>query len=292
MHDDLKETIRDKYGAIARSDVSANPALCEIATAFGYTEEELRSVPQEANLGVSCGNPIATAGLRPGEVVVDLGSGGGLDVFLAAQKVGDHGRAIGIDMTVEMIERARANAQKMGLKNVEFHLAEVESLPLPDATVDCVISNCVLNLVPDKPRAFAQIFRILKPGGRLAVSDIALKKPLPEELAGDLMAYIGCISGAILIEEYRRQLFDAGFQHVEVIDSHADLNAYAKAENQAGCCTPEMVQLDGSDVSETNCCRPGDDADLLARLAELLKHYDVNAYAASVKVFALKPAGP
>ena len=209
-----------------------------VAEAFGYTPEELASIPAEANMALSCGNPTATANLRPGETVVDLGSGGGLDVFLAARKVGPTGRAIGIDMTPEMLDLARRNAEKAGLTNVEFHLATIDKLPLPDASADCVISNCVINLAPDKPAVFREIARVLKPGGRLAVSDIALKRELPPELGDDLMAYVGCIAGAITIEEYRRGLIEAGFAHVEVIDSGSDLNAYAKVENQAACCPP------------------------------------------------------
>lgn len=288
MENDVKSAVRDKYGAMARSGPST-AATREIAAAFGYSDTQLQSIPQEANFGVSCGNPTAMASLKEGEVVVDLGSGGGLDVFLAAQKVGPTGRAIGIDMTPDMIERARANAQKMGAENVEFHLAEIESLPLADDSVDCVISNCVLNLVPDKEKAFAEIFRILRPGGRLAVSDIALKKPLPEELAGDLIAYVGCISGAIPIPDYEQGLLDAGFSQVQVVDSMADLNAYALADNQTGCCTPEMVQI-GESGTASSCCGPdsSSDADVLARLAELVKKYDINEYAASVKVFAIK----
>lgn len=289
MSEAIKSTVRDKYGAIARTGATSSEASRAIAMAFGYSEEELSSIPADANLGVSCGNPTATAGLRPGEVVVDLGSGGGLDVFLAAQKVGPTGKAIGIDMTPDMVERARANAAKAGIENVEFHVAEIESLPLAETSVDCVISNCVLNLVPDKNRAFAEIFRVLKPGGRLAVSDIALKKPLPEELAQDLMAYVGCIAGAILIDDYVQGLKQAGFDQVQVVDTGADLNAYAKAEDQSACCTPQMVQIGEAPAAET-CCTPSDDADLLARLKDLLQRYDVNEFAASVRVYALKPS--
>src|SRR5689334_19319765 len=181
-------------------------------------------------MGLSCGNPTATANLRPGEVVVDLGCGGGLDVFLAAVKVGPTGRTIGIDMTPEMLALARKNAAEgnngHGFPNVEFHQATIDKLPLPDASVDCVISNCVINLAPDKPAVLREIARVLKPGGRLAVSDIALKKPLPAEVGEDLMAYVGCIGGAILIEDYRTKLQDAGFASVEVIDTGADLNSF------------------------------------------------------------------
>jgi SAM-dependent methyltransferase len=242
-------------------------------------------------MGLSCGNPTATANLRPGEVVVDLGCGGGLDVFLAAAKVGPTGRAIGIDMTTEMLDLARRNAAKgnggRGFPNVEFHQATIDKLPLPDSSVDCVISNCVINLAPDKPAVLREIARVLKPGGRLAVSDIALKKPLPPEIGQDLMAYVGCIAGAVLIEEYRCQLAEAGFAAVEVIDTGADLNTYAKVENQGGCCSPAASSLP---VAESGCCAttPVDDS-LHRRLLDLLTRYNVNDYAASVRVFALKP---
>ena len=242
-------------------------------------------------MGLSCGNPTATANLRPGEVVVDLGCGGGLDVFLAAAKVGPTGKAIGIDMTTEMLELARRNAAKGNngkpFTNVEFHQATIDKLPLPAGSVDCVISNCVINLAPDKPAVFREIARVLKPGGRLAVSDIALKKPLPAEIGQDLMAYVGCIAGAILIEDYRRQLHEAGFAAVEVIDTGADLNAYAKVENQGGCCSPAASSLP---VVESGCCssQPADDT-LHARLLDLLTRYNVNDFAASVRVFAVKP---
>src|SRR3954471_21052213 len=242
MEKAIEDVVREKYGAVAASSLSSeHEGVRNVARAFGYTAEELSSIPAEANMGLSCGNPTALANLREGETVVDLGSGGGLDVFLASAKVGPTGRAIGIDMTPEMIDLARRNAAKAndgaGYSNVEFHLATIDELPLPDNSVDCVISNCVINLAPDKPAVFREIARVLKPGGRLAVSDIALKKPLPAELAEDVSAYVGCIAGAIAIDDYRRGLADAGFEHVEVIDSGADLNAYAKVENQSGCCS-------------------------------------------------------
>src|SRR5262249_48249809 len=154
------------------------------------------------NMGLSCGNPTAFASLRPGETVVDLGCGGGLDVFLAAAKVGPTGKAVGIDMTPEMIARAQQNAAKQPLGHVAFHLATIDRLPLPDGSADCIISNCVINLAPDKRAVFREMFRVLKPGGRVAVSDIALKKPLPSEVARDVLAYVGCIAGAILVADY------------------------------------------------------------------------------------------
>src|SRR3954468_11920644 len=239
MSETITEAVKSKYGAVAASGLSTDQGgVKTVAEAFGYTPEELASIPAEANMALSCGNPTATAGLRPGETVVDLGSGGGLDVFLAARKVGPTGKAIGIDMTPEMLDLARRNAEKSGLANVEFHEATIDRLPLPDVSVDCVISNCVINLAPDKLAVFREVARVLKPGGRLAVSDIALKRDLPPEIGNDVMAYIGCIAGAILIEDYRRILVDVGFAHVEVVDSGRDLNAYAKVENQAGCCSP------------------------------------------------------
>jgi arsenite methyltransferase len=191
MSEQLLESVKSKYGAVAESTLSNDHAgVRAVAEAFGYTAEELTSIPAEANMGLSCGNPTATADLRPGEVVVDLGSGGGLDVFLAARMVGPTGRAIGIDMTTAMIERARTNARAGGYANVEFHQSTIDQIPLPDASVDCVISNCVLNLAPDKPAVFREIARVLKPGGRLAVSDIALKHELPDAVAQSMAAYV------------------------------------------------------------------------------------------------------
>jgi SAM-dependent methyltransferase len=285
MTEGILDSVRSKYGAVAESTLSNNHAgVKAVAEAFGYSAEELTSIPAEANMGLSCGNPTATAHLRPGEVVVDLGSGGGLDVFLAAKMVGPKGRAIGIDMTPAMIERARANAEAGGYTNVEFYQSTIDDIPLPDASVDCVISNCVLNLAPDKPAVFREIARILKPGGRLAVSDIALKGELPEAIAKSMAAYVGCIGGAIRMEDYRAGLLGAGFAHVEIVDSGADLNAYAKVENQSGCCSPAMA--------EGSCCSPSpatDRATLHEELTDLLSKYDVNAAAASVKVYAIKP---
>jgi SAM-dependent methyltransferase len=300
MSNEIEEMVRAKYGSVAVGGLSSDQAgVRAVAEAFGYSADELGSIPAEANMGLSCGNPTAVAGLRPGEVVVDLGSGGGLDVFLAAKKVGPTGKAIGVDMTAAMVDLARRNAEKAGAANVEFHLAPIDRMPLADASADCVISNCVLNLVTDKAAAFREIARILKPGGRLAVSDIALKRPLPPEIASDLMAYVGCIAGAIPIEDYRAGLLEAGFAHVEIVDSGSDLNAYAKIENQAGCCTPprpEVVEVGGRSASapETaaSCCGPATGAntpELLQQLAELVRRHDVNDFAASVKVFAVKP---
>jgi arsenite methyltransferase len=295
MSEQLLQSVKSKYGAVAESTLSNDHAgVKAVAVAFGYTTGELTSIPAEANMGLSCGNPTATAHLRPGEVVVDLGSGGGLDVFLAAKMVGPEGRAIGIDMTAAMIARARANAQAGGYTNVEFYESTIDKIPLADASVDCVISNCVLNLAPDKPAVFREIARVLKPGGRVAVSDIALKHELPEAIAQSMAAYVGCIAGAIRFEDYRAGLLAAGFEHVEIVDSVADLNAYAKVENQAGCCSPAMSEAGAVDflqVSEVPCCTPNANSapSLHQDLTQLLSQYDVNAAAASVKVYAIKP---
>jgi SAM-dependent methyltransferase len=293
MAEQVLETVRSRYAAVAESELSTeNAGVRAVAEAFGYSTEELTSIPAEANMGLSCGNPTAIASIRPGEVIVDLGSGGGLDVFLASKLVGPHGKAIGIDMTPEMIERARANAQKGGYENVEFHLATIDHLPLPEGSVDCVISNCVINLAPDKPAVFREIARVLKPGGRLAVSDIALKHELPPAIAQSMAAYVGCIAGAIKIDDYRKGLLDAGFEHVEIVDSGADLNAYAKVENQAGCCSPSMDTANGLTVLPDACCSPvaSTPASLHEDLTKLLSDYDVNSAAASVKVYAVRPA--
>ena len=292
MSEQILESVRSKYGAVAESSLSSDHAgVRAVAVAFGYSPEELTSIPAEANMGLSCGNPTATAHIKRGEVVVDLGSGGGLDVFLASKMVGNEGRAIGIDMTSAMIERARTNATAGRYTNVEFYESTIDRIPLPDASVDCVISNCVLNLAPDKPAVFREIARVLKPGGRLAVSDIALKSELPDEMAQSIAAYVGCIAGAILIDDYRAGLRAAGFEHVEIVDSGKDLNAYAKVENQTGCCSPKMEASNPFQVIEESCCPPAPNASgsLHDELKTLLFQYDINAAAASVKVYAIKP---
>lgn len=261
---DVRNLVREAYGAIARRATQGDPGARAVAEAFGYSAEELASVPDGAELGLSCGNPVAFANLRPGETVVDLGCGPGRDVFLASERVGPSGRAIGIDATPEMVELARKNAERgrkgVPYANVEFHLAEMERLPLPDASADCVISNCAINLSPDKRAVFREISRILKPGGRLAVSDIALKKDLPREIANDPGAYVACVAGAIPIEEYRRGLLEAGFAAVEIVEERADLGLLAQPACGCSC---------GSS------CGAGP--------------WDLNEYAASVRVYAVKP---
>jgi arsenite methyltransferase len=296
MDRDIVDVVRNRYGSVAKSGLSSEQeGVRAVAEAFGYSQHELASIPAEANMGLSCGNPTAFASLKAGEVVVDLGCGGGLDVFLAAARVGPAGKAIGIDMTPEMIDRARRNAAKgtdgRPITNVEFHLSTIDKLPLPDASVDCVISNCVINLVPDKRAVFRDIFRVLKPGGRVAVSDLVLKRPLPPELAGDLMAYVGCLAGAIGVDDYRNGLHEAGFDPIEIVDTGSNLNAYAKVEPQSGCCC-SGPSLPVVAPAAAGCCssKPiAKEAAFHKGMSDLCSQYDFNDYAASVKIYAVKP---
>ena len=217
----IRRRVREGYAEIAKGNASCcgGAGLArDISQKIGYTDEELRAAPDGANMGLGCGNPVALASLREGEVVLDLGSGAGFDCFLAASKVGSTGRVIGVDMTPEMIEKARSNASKSKFGNVEFRLGEIENLPVADNSVDIVISNCVINLSPDKRRVFAEAFRVLKPGGRLMISDIVLLKELPDFIKSSVEAYIGCISGAVLKNEYLLAIRKVGFKEVRVID--------------------------------------------------------------------------
>jgi len=220
----MRKAVRERYGRRARDEASccAKSRSCcgtqdSVSRAIGYSEQELRAVPEGADLGLGCGNPTALASLKEGQTVLDLGSGGGLDCFLAARAVGPTGRAIGVDMTAEMIERARENAGKDGIANVEFRLGEIEHLPVGDATVDVVISNCVVNLSPDKPQVFREAFRALKPGGRMFLSDIVLLKTLPEDVHESIEAYVGCVAGASMKADYLEAIAAAGFRDVDVL---------------------------------------------------------------------------
>jgi SAM-dependent methyltransferase len=292
VNEQILRTVHDQYAAVARSGLSNEAdAVRSLAASFGYSTADLASLPAEANMGLSCGNPVALASLRSGEVVVDLGCGGGMDVLLAAKRIGPGGKAIGIDMTADMLARARAGAEKAGATNVEFYQAQIDRLPLTDNSVDCIISNCVINLVPEKDKVFREMLRVLKPGGRLAISDIALKQPLPVEVKSSIEAYVGCIAGAILIEEYERQLQAAGFAAVVVTDTGADLNAYAQAGlSGTSCCNgaqPDTV----TDLPQSLGCGGSADANspqLHDQLASVLARFDANAYAASVRVHAIK----
>jgi arsenite methyltransferase len=213
---DVKHIVREHYSEIARTGAGCCGEAATASTAVGYSQEELAVVPEGADLGLGCGNPTAFAGLRAGETIVDLGSGAGLDCFLAARGVGPQGRVIGVDMTPEMLERARGNAAKINATNVEFRQGEIENLPIADASVDVVISNCVINLSPDKPRVFREIARVLKPGGRMHVSDMVLNGELPEELKQHAEAYSACISGALQKADYLKAIADAGLTDITI----------------------------------------------------------------------------
>lgn len=224
--DSIRKAVRDGYGAVARGGGSccgSGSACCggstaeQTSRAVGYSDADLASVPEGANLGLGCGNPVALATLRPGDTVLDLGSGAGFDCFLAAGKVGPSGRVIGVDMTPEMLEKARENARKSAHANVEFRLGEIEHLPVADNSVDVIISNCVINLSPDKPQVFREAFRVLRAGGRLMVSDIVLDAPLPKAILDSAAAYVGCISGASLRADYLSLITAAGFEDVQVV---------------------------------------------------------------------------
>ena len=230
--ENVKEAVRKQYGRIGAAGGGNGGGCCTSScgssgiapatpcpgdsTRLGYSEEEVSSVPEGANLGLGCGNPQAIAELKPGETVLDLGSGGGFDCFLAAKQVGQTGTVIGVDTTAEMIDRARENAKKAATENVEFRLGEVEHLPVEDGTVDVILSNCVINLSPDKSAVFRDAFRVLRRGGRLAISDIVATAPLPEDIRNDVELHIGCIAGAATIDELRSMLIDVGFAELQI----------------------------------------------------------------------------
>jgi arsenite methyltransferase len=223
--DVVHEHVRARYGNIAENGsgcCSAGDARCcgsenDYDQQLGYSAAEVASVPEGSNLGLGCGNPVAIASIRPGETVLDLGSGAGFDCFLAARQLDGTGRVIGVDMTPAMIAKARHNARKANYGNVEFRLGEIEALPVADNSIDLVISNCVINLSPEKPRVFREAFRVLKPGGRLAVADVVAITALPERIRTELNAIGGCIGGAALVEDLKRMLNDAGFVRVEIL---------------------------------------------------------------------------
>ena len=244
---EIKEAVKAGYGMAAEK--KANPC-CEtsssccgggmdqskaVSVMVGYEPEELANLPEGAILGLGCGNPVAIAGLEEGETVLDLGSGAGIDCFLAASKVGPTGKVIGVDMTKEMLDLARRNAEESPYDNVEFREGEIEALPVDDDTVDVIISNCVINLSPDKPAVFREAFRVLKPGGRLMVSDIVLTGELPEDVKGDIYEYVSCIAGASMRDDYLRYIEEAGFSDVEVVEesSYSELDMVRSAKVSA-----------------------------------------------------------
>jgi len=257
--EEIKKVVRKGYAKIVKQDssccVPAN-SCCgstdlaqDISKSIGYTEEELKAVPEGANLGLGCGNPVALASLREGETVLDLGSGAGFDCFLAAGKVGENGRVIGIDMTPEMVEQARENARKGNYGNVEFRLGEIENLPVADNLVDVVISNCVINLAPDKRRVFTEAFRALRPGGRLMISDMVLLKELPDFIKSSIEAYIGCLSGAMMRDGYIEAIKAAGFQEVRIIDETL-FSIECMANDPTAKAVIENLQISPEEVKE------------------------------------------
>ena len=263
---EIKKVVREGYAErVKQKDSCCAPtnSCCgsastaqTISKAIGYTDEELTSVPEEANLGLGCGNPTAMASLVEGETVLDLGSGAGFDCFLAANKVGKRGKVIGVDMTPEMIDKARANAQEGDYENVEFRLGEIENIPAADNSVDVVISNCVINLSPDKKRVFREAFRVLKAGGRLMVSDMVLLKELPDFIRNSIMAYVGCISGAMLKDEYIGVIREAGFREVKIVSEAVFPSEYIASDptvkaiiNQMNVPAEKVKDIAGSVVS-------------------------------------------
>ena len=280
---DIRKKVRKAYGDVAREAGScgccgsAPEVTQEIATQLlGYSDEELAAIPKDANLGLGCGNPTALASLRKGDVVLDLGSGAGMDCFLAADRVGKSGRVIGVDMTAEMIDRARQNAQENGYENVEFRLGEIEHLPVADASVDRVISNCVINLSPDKPQVFREAYRALRPGGVMLVSDIVLVAELPEDVASDPDSLAACISGAMKKEDYLAAIRGAGFESVEILREHP-----------AGA---RQRQEPGRDKDHPGRPRPLEPKTVeeVKRAAELLASGQLDVFATSVHVRATK----
>ncbi|EED12222.1 arsenic methyltransferase Cyt19, putative [Talaromyces stipitatus ATCC 10500] len=272
---DIYQLVQACYGNIAKKIVTNQEQDGEkkIAMAFGYSGDDLLSLPEKTNLGLSCGNPVAYANVKEGETVVDLGSGGGIDVFLAARKVGPAGKAIGIDMTKNMIDLAIENAKAAGLSNATFIEASITSIPLPSSSVDCIISNCVINLVPakDKGSVFHEIARLLKPGGRLAISDILARKPLPKNIVEDMALYMGCIAGASQVAEYEEYLRQAGFQDILLVDTKSNLNLYKESSylQQSTCCGPSSGSKE----------QKADSANI-----------DYNECAGSFQIYAVKPA--
>jgi arsenite methyltransferase len=266
--DEVRAAVREQYAKVARETAtSCAPSCCggvsaDTSLKLGYTPEDLASVPDGANMGLGCGNPQAIAALKPGETVLDLGAGGGFDCFLAAKQVGASGKVIGVDMTPDMVTKARANARKLGTTNVDFRLGEIEHLPVPDGTVDVILSNCVINLSPDKGAVFQDAFRVLKPGGRLAISDVVQLKPLPESLQNDVAALTGCVAGAVTADSVRELLQAAGFEGVEVNvrpgsrEFIRDWMPGSGVEDYVASATIEAVKPGGPRTEKASCCAP------------------------------------
>lgn len=279
MANDLVNAVREHYGAVARGEQAACGGTVEnVAAAIGYSKEELE-LAGDANLGLGCGNPLALTQVQPGMTVLDLGSGAGFDAFLAWNRVGPTGRVIGVDMTDDMLALARSNAEKRGATNVEFRKGYIEKLPVEDASVDYIISNCVINLSTDKPAVFREMARVLKPGGRFAVSDIVLLKPLTPELLSDITAYVGCIAGASMLQDYLGLAVSVGLRDLSIpsIQFGIDLMKAIAPSDWQSCCAPKT----------TSCCGSTNIAGTLKNPNELIEH--AATAIASVKLHGRKP---
>jgi len=261
----MREAVGEHYGKVAgQAGVGCAPNCCggspQASLDLGYTEVDLTSVPEGAKLGLGCGNPTAIAALREGETVLDLGSGAGFDCFLAAHRVGDRGRVIGVDMTPPMISKARANAEKLGVKNVEFRLGEIETLPVADGSVDVILSNCVINLSPDKAQVYRDAFRVLRAGGRIAISDVVLIGDIPEELKKQVEAFTGCVSGAAPVKEIEAMLADAGFTNIRVSVKEESRTFIEKwlpgtgAEHSIASANIEAIKPGAASCCAPSCC--------------------------------------
>ncbi|KAH6895006.1 arsenite S-adenosylmethyltransferase [Coprinopsis sp. MPI-PUGE-AT-0042] len=280
--DDTTQAVTHAYGTWAQNAGSNQAYADAVAAAFGYTAEDLRAIPAEANLGLSCGNPTATANIKEGERILDLGSGGGIDVLLAASKVGPKGQAIGLDGSSHMVDLSRRNAYSRGFKppQVAFVLATLDKdLPIESNSIDCVISNCVINLLSPtgKKAIFQEVARVLKPGGRVVIDDLVAKKPLPDKLRNDLNAFVSCIAGALTEDEYRSLLAEAGFQDPLIVDKKADVNAYWQEDSQpsnSGCCKPDSNPTESQPQTGQRLQKPD---------------VDVNEWIGSYQIYALKP---
>jgi arsenite methyltransferase len=278
----VKKIVRESYGKVAKRKTSSccgsSPTAEEVSKAIGYSTEELSSIPDAANMGLGCGNPTAIASLKEGETILDLGAGGGLDCFLAAQKVGQSGRVIGVDMTADMIDLARDNAAKNDFTNVEFRLGEIENLPVADNTVDVIISNCVINLSPEKQRVYDEAFRVLKPGGRISISDIVLLKDLSEAIKNNEALLAGCVAGAELKNKYIELISNAGFENIEVMVNEKKLEQEIEVEAPAGAKSGEPILIvDGQQIEIENFEEIKEDVETLSESIQ------------SVTITAVKP---